>query len=70
MTSKEIKQAMQDGTPVVCDGVQYQRITAYIYRAIKDKHTGKISCRLQCEVLDRCGISVSVVDAGKVEYIR
>ena len=70
MTSEEIKQAMRDGTPVKCNGVEYQRITAYIYRAIKDKHTGRITFKLQCEVLDRCGISVSVVEAGKVEYIK
>ena len=70
MTSNEIKQAMLNGTPVVCDGVQYQRITAYVYRAFKDSHSGKISCRLQCEVLDRSGRSVSVVDAERVEYIK
>ena len=66
MTSDEIKKAMHDGVSVICDGVEYQRITAYVYRADKNTHTGKISCRLQCEVLDRCGISVSVVDAKKV----
>ena len=65
MTSEEIKKAMKDGSRVICDGVEYERITAYTYRAFKDSHTSKISCKLQCEVLDRCGISVSVVDAKK-----
>lgn len=70
MTSEEIKQAMRDETPVKCKGVEYAKITAYIFRSIKDKHTGKVSFKLQCELLDRCGISVVIVDAGKVELIR
>ena len=69
MTSEEIKQAMKYGTAVMCNGMEYKRITAYIYRSDKDNHTGKIKCRLQCEVLDKCGISVSIVNADKITRI-
>lgn len=69
LTSEEIKQAMRDETPVKYKGVEYTRITAYIFRAVKHKHTGKNTFILQCELLDRCGHSVTVADAGKVEFI-
>lgn len=67
MTSEEIKQAMRNETPVTYKGVKYDKITAYIYRAVKDNHTGKIKFIFQVEVVDHCGNSVSIVDAGKVE---
>ena len=70
MTSAEIKEAMKNDSPVKCNGVEYSRITAYIFRSIKDNHTGKIGFKLQCELLDRCGVSIVIVDAGKVELIK
>ena len=69
MTSEEIKQAMRDETPVKCNGVEYSKINAFIFRSIKDKHTGVIHFKLQCELLDRCARSVSIVDAANVELI-
>lgn len=69
MTSDEIKQAMLDGSPVKYKGIEYKCITAYIYRRITDRHSGKATFILQCELLDRCGHSVVIVDAKKVEYI-
>ena len=70
MTSEEIKQAMINGSPVRYKGVDYEGITAYIYRRIIDRHTGKVSFILQCELLDRSGNAVVVVDARKVEMIK
>lgn len=70
MTSEEIKQAMRNETPVKYNGVKYDKITAYIYRAIKDNHTGLIKFIFQVELVDTCGISVLIADAGKVELIQ
>ena len=70
MTSAEIKEAMQNLTPVKYNGVVYQSITAYIYRRVTHPHTGKYKFILQCELLDRCGHSVTVVDAENVEFIK
>ena len=70
MTSKEIKKAMEDGTPVEYKGVHYKGIVAYIYRRVEDIHSGKVTFILQCELLDRCGHSVVVADADKVNYIK
>ena len=70
MTSEEIKQAMRNETPVMYNGVKYEKISAYIYRAIKDKHTGLIKFILQVELVDVCGISVIIADARKVEFLQ
>lgn len=69
MTSKEIKQAMQNRTPVKYKGEEYKGITAYIYRRVTDLHSGADTFILQCELLDRSGHSVVIADAERVEYI-
>ena len=69
MTSEEIKQAMKDGSPVTFNGTEYKCITAYIYRRVTDRHNGRATFILQCELLDRCGHSVVIADAKKVEMI-
>lgn len=69
MTSEEIKEAIKNSSPVTYKGTEYKCITAYIYRRIIDRHTGKSTFILQCELLDRSGHSVVIVDAKKVEMI-
>ena len=69
MTSEEIKQAMKDGSPVTYCGTEYKCITAYIYRRVTDRHNGKATFILQCELLDRCGHSVVIVDAKNVKKV-
>ena len=70
MTSKEIKEAMQNSSPVKFNGTEYQSITAYIYRRVTDIHTGMNKFIFQVELIDRCGHSVTIADAEKVEWIK
>lgn len=70
MTSEEVKQAMLDGSPVKYRDAEYKGIVAYIYRRVTDVHSGKVKFILQCELLDRSGHSVVIVDAEKVNFIK
>lgn len=70
MTSAEIKNAMQNSTPIKFNGIEYQSITAYIYRRVTDIHTGMNKFIFQCELIDRCGHSVTIADAEKVEFYK
>lgn len=70
MTSAEIKTAMQNGSPVKFNGIEYKSITAYIYRRVIDIHTGMNKFIFQCELIDRNGHSVTIADAEKVELIK
>lgn len=70
MTSEEIKNAMHQFAPVRYNGVRYDRITAYIYRAVETQKRGKYKIVLQCELLDLCGNSVTVAEAEKVELVN
>lgn len=70
MTSEEIKKAMQEFSPVRCKGIEYKRITAYIYRAIETHKRGVFKIVMQCELLDYNGYSVTIVEADKVELIK
>lgn len=65
MTSEEIKKAMHEFTPVIHDGIKYQRITAYIYRVIATRR-GTYKTVMQCELLDYNGHSVTIAEAEKV----
>ena len=67
MTSEEIKQAMRDFTPIEYDGIVYSRISAYIYRCEKDRHTGKYRFVLQVELEDKCGHSVTIAPADRIK---
>ena len=67
MSSEEIKQAMHTFARVKYKGTTYQRITAYTYRVIPSKHRNTYKAVFQCELLDVCGNSVTVVEAEKVE---
>jgi hypothetical protein len=54
MTSAEAKAAFKEGEPVVYKDVEYQKISAIIYR------TGQKGMYIQAELLDEAGRSVTV----------
>lgn len=60
MTLKEADEAAQKGLPVLCDGIEYKRITETGYR-YTDKHE-RIGF---VQLLDRCGNSVTYADPGR-----
>lgn len=70
MTSEEIKKAMLNFTPVIYDGIEYERITAYIYRIVKTHKAGKYRTVMQVELQDKKTNSVTVAEARKVELIE
>lgn len=70
MTSEEIKKAMRDFAPVRHNGIEYKRITAYIYRVVETHKKGTFKTVLQVELLDRSGNSVTIAEAKKVELIQ
>lgn len=64
MTSEEIKQAMLNFTPVMYEGIEYERINAYIYRIVNS--SGKYRTVMQVELKDKKANSVVIADAKKV----
>ena len=68
MTSEDIKKAMLSFAPVKHNGIEYLRITAYIYRVIRT-NGDKYKTIMQCELLDRSGNSVTIAEAEKVELV-
>lgn len=68
MTGDEIKKAMHEFKPVRYDGINYKRITAYIYRVVQTRR-GTYKSVLQLELLDYCEHSVTIAPAEKVELI-
>lgn len=70
MTSEEIKKAMREFSPVQHNGIEYKRITAYIYRVVETHKRGTFKTVLQVELLDRGGNSVTIAEAEKVELIQ
>lgn len=70
MTSTEIKKAMINFTPVIHRGIEYQRISAYIYRIFVSPHTGKYKETFQVELLDKNGQSVTIADANEVKILE
>ncbi len=69
MTSEEIKKAMLNFTPVIYDGIEYERINAYIYRIVKTHQAGKYKTIMQVELHDKKTNSVTIADAKKVEVV-
>lgn len=70
MNSDEVKEAMRNFTPVKYKGEEYKSISAYIFRRVTNPHTGKYTFILQVELESRCGHSVTIADAKKVELIK
>lgn len=70
LTSEQIKKAMQSFTPVKYDGIVYKRISAYIFRVVKSKHSDLYKTIYQLELLDENEHSVTIADPQKVELIE
>lgn len=66
MTSAEIKQAMVNFTPVIHRGIEYQRISAYIYRIYINPNSHKFREVFQVELLDKNGQSVTIADSKEI----
>ena len=62
MTLKEADEAAQKRLPVICQGIEYERITQTGYNYDKD---GKRSGFVQ--LLDKCGHSVTYGDPARCE---
>lgn len=71
MKPEEIRKAVDDRAPVVYEGKVYPRITAYIYRNIRDPYNGKPRSILQVEIQSGSNSnSVFVGDPRKVELLK
>lgn len=67
MNSAEIKQAMVSLAPVIHKGIEYQRISAYIYRIYISPHSHKYREAFQVELLDKNGQSVTIADPKEIK---
>ncbi len=67
MNSAEIKQAMVNFAPVIHRGIEYQRISAYIYRIYKSPRSHKYREDFQVELLDKNGQSVTIANAREIK---
>lgn len=70
MTSEEVKKAMQEFKQVRYNGIVYNRISAYIYRAVRVPMTNTFKGILQVELLDKNENSVTIAEIEKVELIQ
>lgn len=61
MTNPELKEALLQGYPVICRGIEYARVSAIIYRAFN----GKIA--VSAELMDCTGNSVTIAPAKDVQ---
>ncbi len=63
MKHEEIKRAFNEQCPVIHNGIEYQRISALIYRRIPGV-AGKI---VQAELLDKNGRAVVIAQPCRIE---
>lgn len=70
MTSDEIKRAMHEFKPVRYKGIEYEKITAFIYRAVPVPMSNNFRGVLQVELQDKNKNSVTIAEAEKVELIE
>lgn len=63
MTREELKAAFMEEAPVLSGGIEYQKITALIYR----KERGGRGLIVQAELLDRGGHSVTIAVPERIE---
>lgn len=70
MTSAEIKKAMVNFSPVICGGIVYQKINAYIYRVFVNPNTGQAKEVFQIELQDKNGNSVTIANANDVNLLE
>lgn len=64
MTNDELKKAMYEETPVMFNGIVYDKITAIIYRKKGDSIT------VSAELLDRSKYCIVVAGADKIEFVK
>lgn len=64
MTREELKAAFMEEAPVLSGGIEYQKITALIYR--KERRGGR-GLIVQAELLDRGGHSVTIAAPERIE---
>lgn len=67
MTSEEIKELMHKEAPVIYNGLEYTRISAYIYRVGVDARNKRNHPFLQCELYDAKTHSVVIVEPDKIK---
>lgn len=63
MTREELKAAFFEECPVVHSGIEYQKVSAIIYR----KNPKGNSLIVQAELLDRSGHSVTIARPEKIK---
>ena len=61
---------MHNLAPVRYKGIEYERITAFIYRAVPVPMSNNFKGVLQVELLDKNKNSVTIAEAEKVELIE
>jgi len=64
MTKIEASKAFNQGREVIYDGIDYQYISAVIYR--KNPRQGKAGIRMQLELMDRTSRAVVIADPERV----
>lgn len=64
MTNEELKEALFNKTPVTAGGINYQCVSAIIYRVINKTLT------IQVELLDKNNKSVTITKAEDVQWSR
>ncbi len=60
MSNDELKVALLNGQPVVHGDITYKCVSAIIYRKSKE------GIHVTVELQDKCGHSVSIVDASRI----
>lgn len=68
--SKEIKKAMVNFSPVIHKGIEYAKISAYIYRIHVNPQTHKFKEAYQLELQDKNGQSVTIANANDVNLLE
>lgn len=62
MTLDEAKKAYYTEAPVIHNGIEYERISALIYRKPKGQPP-----RLELELFDKCGHSVTIASPDRTQ---
>ncbi len=62
MTADEAKKAYYAEAPVIYNGIEYERISALIYRKLKGQPP-----RLELELFDKCGHSVTIASPDRTQ---
>lgn len=66
MTNEEVKAAFKSGCPVTLNGIQYQRVSALIYR----KNRTGAGMIVQAELLDKNCKGVVIASPKQIEPVK